>query len=52
MGFDSKMLSAMLENIVFLEMKRRGYLDVMVLWTKAPRGGFSFIEQNGETIKL
>ena len=25
MGFDSKMLSAMLENIVFLEMKRRGY---------------------------
>lgn len=25
MGFDSKMLSAVLENIVFLEMKRRGY---------------------------
>lgn len=25
MGFDSKMISAMLENIVFLEMKRRGY---------------------------
>ena len=25
MGFDSKMLSAMLENTVFLEMKRRGY---------------------------
>ena len=24
-GFDSKMLSAVLENIVFLEMKRRGY---------------------------
>ena len=24
-GFDSKMLSAILENIVFLEMKRRGY---------------------------
>ena len=29
MGFDSKMLSAMLENIVFLEMKRRGY-DVYI----------------------
>lgn len=25
MGFDRKMISAMLENIVFLEMKRRGY---------------------------
>lgn len=25
MGFDSKMISAMLENIVYLEMKRRGY---------------------------
>ena len=25
MGFDSKMIAAMLENIVFLEMKRRGY---------------------------
>ena len=25
MGFDSKMVSVMLENIVFLEMKRRGY---------------------------
>lgn len=25
MGFDRKMVSAMLENIVFLEMKRRGY---------------------------
>ncbi len=29
MGFDSKMLSAMLENVVFLEMKRRGY-DVYI----------------------
>ena len=29
MGFDSKMISAMLENIVFLEMKRRGY-DVFI----------------------
>lgn len=25
MGFDNKMIAAMLENIVFLEMKRRGY---------------------------
>ncbi len=25
LGFDSKMISSMLENIVFLEMKRRGY---------------------------
>ena len=25
MGFDTKMISAMLENIVFLELKRRGY---------------------------
>ncbi len=25
LGFDNKMISAMLENIVFLEMKRRGY---------------------------
>lgn len=25
MGFDNKMVSAMLENIVYLEMKRRGY---------------------------
>lgn len=25
MGFDRKMLSAMLENLVYLEMKRRGY---------------------------
>lgn len=25
MGFDTKMVSAMLENIVFLEMRRRGY---------------------------
>lgn len=29
MGFDSKMLSAMLENVVYLEMKRRGY-DVYI----------------------
>ncbi len=29
MGFDRKMLSAMFENIVFLEMKRRGY-DVYI----------------------
>ena len=29
MGFDSKMLSAVLENIVFLELKRRGY-DVYI----------------------
>lgn len=29
MGFDGKMLSAMLENIVYLEMKRRGY-DVYI----------------------
>lgn len=29
MGFDRKMISAMLENIVFLEMKRRGY-DVYI----------------------
>ena len=29
MGFDNKMISAMLENIVFLEMKRRGY-DVYI----------------------
>lgn len=29
MGFDVKMLSAVLENIVFLEMKRRGY-DVYI----------------------
>ena len=25
LGFDNKMIAAMLENIVFLEMKRRGY---------------------------
>ncbi len=25
MGFDAKMISAMMENVVFLEMKRRGY---------------------------
>lgn len=29
MGFDRKMLSAMFENVVFLEMKRRGY-DVYI----------------------
>ncbi|MDE6211347.1 MAG: ATP-binding protein [Clostridia bacterium] len=29
MGFDNKMIAAMLENIVFLEMKRRGY-DVYI----------------------
>lgn len=29
MGFDSKMLSAMFENVVYLEMKRRGY-DVYI----------------------
>ncbi len=29
MGFDTKMISAMLENIVYLEMKRRGY-DVYI----------------------
>lgn len=29
MGFDRKMLSAMLENVVYLEMKRRGY-DVYI----------------------
>lgn len=29
MGFDSKMLSSVLENVVFLEMKRRGY-DVYI----------------------
>lgn len=29
MGFDRKMLSAMFENIIFLEMKRRGY-DVYI----------------------
>ncbi len=29
MGFDSKMLSAMLENVVYLEFKRRGY-DVYI----------------------
>lgn len=29
MGFNNKMVSAMLENIVFLEMKRRGY-DVFI----------------------
>ncbi len=29
MGFDQKMLSAMFENVVFLEMKRRGY-DVYI----------------------
>lgn len=29
LGFDRKMISAMLENIVFLEMKRRGY-DVYI----------------------
>lgn len=29
MGFDRKMISAMMENVVFLEMKRRGY-DVYI----------------------
>ena len=29
MGFDRKMISAMLENIVYLEMRRRGY-DVYI----------------------
>lgn len=29
MGFDGKMISALLENIVFLEMKRRDY-DVFI----------------------
>ncbi len=30
----------------------RHHLDVSVLWTKNPPGDFSFIEQNGDTIKL
>ena len=30
----------------------RHHIDVTVLWTKKPSGKFSFIEQNGEAIKL
>lgn len=30
----------------------RHHIDVSVLWTKTPPEKFSFVEQNGESIKL
>ncbi len=45
MGFDSKMVAAMLENIVFLEMKRRGY-DVYIGKDEAREIDFVGIRQN------
>ena len=48
MGFDSKMLSAMLENVVFLEMKRRGY-DVFIGKNKDKEVDF-IAQRRGERI--